>query len=81
MFESVRDCSTWTAKAKIVTSGRSPFFSGCSGADPGLHPLRAAVGCRAGAAAYVTVEANTEVEVKLCEGNAAAKSGCTTTWW
>ncbi|CCH32182.1 hypothetical protein ABZ816_34530 [Actinosynnema sp. NPDC047251] len=36
---------------------------------------------RAGATAYVTIEANDALDVKPCEGNKAAKCGCTATWW
>ncbi|NUT96042.1 MAG: hydrolase [Saccharothrix sp.] len=72
----------WTAKAKIVTNTGSPFYSS-------VLAVRTAAGVRyvppagvpRGTAAYVTVEANDVLDVKLCEGNKAAKSGCTATWW
>jgi hypothetical protein len=72
----------WAAKAKIVTNTASPFFSA-------VLAVRTASGVRyvppagvpRGTAAYVTVELNSSVEFKLCEGTAAAKSGCTATWW
>ncbi|WP_290060998.1 hypothetical protein [Amycolatopsis solani] len=72
----------WAAKAKIVTTTSSPFYSA-------VLAVRTASGVRyippagvpRGTAAYVTVELNDSVEFKLCEGNAAAKSGCTATWW
>jgi hypothetical protein len=57
--------------------------------EPPVLAVRTASGVRyvppagvpRGTAAYVTVELNSSVKFKLCEGTAAAKSGCTATWW
>ncbi|GAA3801921.1 hypothetical protein ACFS5L_40495 [Streptomyces phyllanthi] len=72
----------WTAKAKIVTSSSSPFYSS-------VLAVRTSAGTRyvppagvpRGSAAHVTIDMDTVLDVKLCEGNATAKSGCTATWW
>lgn len=72
----------WTAKAKIVTSSSSPFYSSVLAVRTPLGVRYVPVaGVPRGRAAYVTVEANSQLDVKLCEGNAAAKSGCSPTWW
>ncbi|MFI7594326.1 hypothetical protein [Micromonospora sp. NPDC049359] len=72
----------WTLKAKVVTNTSSPFYSAVLAVrtPSGVRYIPPS-GVPRGSAEYVTVEANTSVEVKLCEGNAAAKGGCTATWW
>ncbi|PGH52659.1 hypothetical protein CRI70_00140 [Streptomyces sp. Ru87] len=72
----------WTAKAKVVTSSGSPFHSS-------VLAVRTSAGTRyvppagvpRGSAAHVTIDMDTVLDVKLCQGNATAKSGCTATWW
>ncbi|MFD0319256.1 hypothetical protein [Streptomyces flavalbus] len=72
----------WTAKAKVVTSSSSPFYSS-------VLAVRTSAGTRyvppagvpRGSAAHVTIDMDNVLDVKLCEGNADAKSGCTATWW
>ncbi|MFJ8792465.1 hypothetical protein [Streptomyces sp. NPDC102462] len=72
----------WTAKAKIVTNSSSPFFSSVLAVrtSSGVRYVPPA-GVPRGESAYVTVDLDTVLDVKLCEGNATAKSGCTATWW
>ncbi|UVS78708.1 hypothetical protein [Actinokineospora sp. UTMC 2448] len=72
----------WTAKAKIVTNSGSPFYSSVLAArtPAGVRYIPPA-GVPRGTAAYVTVDASTSIDFKLCEGNASAKGGCTATWW
>ncbi|MER5263147.1 hypothetical protein ABTZ99_13865 [Actinosynnema sp. NPDC002837] len=72
----------WTAKAKIVTNTSSPFFSAVLAVrTPNGVRYVPPAGVQRGSAAYITVEHNTSIEFKLCEGNVTAKSGCTATWW
>ncbi|SDF94436.1 hypothetical protein SAMN05216553_104306 [Lentzea fradiae] len=72
----------WTAKAKIVTNTSSPFFSAVLAVrTPNGVRYVPPSGVQRGSAAHITVEHNDSIEFKLCEGNAAAKSGCTATWW
>ncbi|WP_340380339.1 hypothetical protein U5640_32200 [Streptomyces sp. SS7] len=72
----------WTAKAKIVTNTSSPFYSSVLAVrtSAGVRYVPPA-GVPRGTAAYVTVDLDAALDVKLCEGNAAAKGGCTATWW
>ncbi|MBB5958223.1 hypothetical protein FHS29_004831 [Saccharothrix tamanrassetensis] len=73
----------WTAKARIVTSTGSPFQSSVLAVrtSSGIRYVPPAGVPRGAAATHITVEANDILQVKLCEGNQAAQSGCTATWW